>query len=186
MSDKARGERVLIIEDDTTLAMGLELNLTAEGYRVTAARDGAEGLRLALEQQPDLVLLDLTLPGVDGFDLLGELRQAGREMPVIIVSARGEERDKLAGFGLGADDYLTKPFSLKELLAVLAAADVVICPDSGPAHMATAVRTPVIGLFATSNPERTGPYCCRDLTVNRYPDAARKFLGREAATLRWG
>jgi DNA-binding response OmpR family regulator len=116
-AERARGELVLIIEDDTTLAMGLELNLTAEGYRVTTARDGAEGLKLALEQRPDLVLLDLMLPGMDGFELLRELRRTGREMPVIIVSARGEERDKLEGFGLGADDYLTKPFSLKELLA---------------------------------------------------------------------
>jgi len=76
--------------------------------------------------------------------------------------------------------------SLKELLALISAADLVICPDSGPAHMATAVGTPVLGLYATSNPDRTGPYLSRDLTVNRYPDAARQYLGKDADELRWG
>ena len=76
--------------------------------------------------------------------------------------------------------------SLKELVALISAADLVICPDSGPAHMATAVGTAVIGLYATSNPDRTGPYLSRDLTVNRYPDAAREYLGRDVNELRWG
>ncbi|NNC57952.1 MAG: glycosyltransferase family 9 protein [Woeseiaceae bacterium] len=75
---------------------------------------------------------------------------------------------------------------LKELLALIARAQLVICPDSGPAHMATAVGTPVIGLYATSNPDRTGPYLSRDLTVNRYPDAARQYLGKDVDELRWG
>ena len=76
--------------------------------------------------------------------------------------------------------------SLKELLALISAADLVICPDSGPAHMATAVNTPVIGLYATSNPDRTGPFLSRDLTVNRYPDAVRKYLRCDVDELRWG
>ena len=76
--------------------------------------------------------------------------------------------------------------SLKELAALISAANLVICPDSGPAHMATALGTPVIGLYATSNPDRTGPYLSRDLTVNRYPDAAREYLGREVNEFRWG
>lgn len=76
--------------------------------------------------------------------------------------------------------------SLKQLLAVLAEADLVICPDSGPAHLATTVRTPVIGLYATSNPDRTGPYLSRDLTVNAYPEACRKFMGKSVDQLRWG
>ena len=76
--------------------------------------------------------------------------------------------------------------SLKELLALIDAADLVICPDSGPAHMATAAGTPVIGLYATSNPERTGPYLSRNLTVNRYPDAVKEYLGRSTDDLRWG
>jgi heptosyltransferase I len=76
--------------------------------------------------------------------------------------------------------------SLKQLLALIDEAAAVLCPDSGPAHMATTVRTPVIGLYATSNPARTGPYYCRDLTVNAYPEAARRFLGKEPDDLRWG
>ncbi|HSM32208.1 MAG TPA: glycosyltransferase family 9 protein [Woeseiaceae bacterium] len=76
--------------------------------------------------------------------------------------------------------------SLAQLFALIAAADVVICPDSGPAHMATAAGTPVIGLYATSNPDRTGPYLSRELCVNRYPDAVERYLGRRVADLRWG
>ncbi len=76
--------------------------------------------------------------------------------------------------------------SLKQLFALIAAADVVVCPDSGPAHMATAAGTPVIGLYATSNPDRTGPYLSRDLCVNRYPDAVERYLGRRVSDLRWG
>jgi heptosyltransferase I len=76
--------------------------------------------------------------------------------------------------------------SLKQLFALIAAADVVLCPDSGPAHMATAAGTPVIGLYATSNPDRTGPYLSRDLCVNRYPDAVKRYLGKPVADLRWG
>ncbi len=76
--------------------------------------------------------------------------------------------------------------SLKQLFALIAAADVVLCPDSGPAHMATAAGTPVVGLYATSNPDRTGPYLSRDLCVNRYPDAVARYLGKSVADLRWG
>ena len=85
----------------------------------------------------------------------------------------------------GATDLVGKT-TLKQLFAQLAAADLVICPDSGPAHMATAAGTPVIGLYATSNPDRTGPYLNRELTVNRYPDAVRRYLGKDVEALRWG
>jgi DNA-binding response OmpR family regulator len=113
---------VLVVEDDRALAVGLDLNLSAEGYRVVVARDGESGLRLALSQSPDLILLDLMLPGMDGMEVLRELRARGRQMPVIIVSARGEEYDKVAGLDVGADDYVTKPFGLKELVARINAA----------------------------------------------------------------
>jgi heptosyltransferase I len=85
----------------------------------------------------------------------------------------------------GASDLVGQT-SLKQLFALIAAADVVVCPDSGPAHMATAARTPVIGLYATSNPDRTGPYLSRDLCVNRYPDAVQRYLGKRVTDLRWG
>ncbi|MDH4055378.1 MAG: glycosyltransferase family 9 protein [Gammaproteobacteria bacterium] len=86
----------------------------------------------------------------------------------------------------GAADNLIGKTSLKQLAALIAAADLVICPDSGPAHMATAFATPVLGLYATSNPDRTGPYASRELTVNRYPDAVRQYLGKSVQQLRWG
>lgn len=86
----------------------------------------------------------------------------------------------------GAAENLIGKTSLKQLAALLAAADLVICPDSGPAHMATAFGTPVLGLYATSNPDRTGPYASRTLTVNRYPDAVRTYLGKTVEELRWG
>jgi heptosyltransferase I len=106
----------------------------------------------------------------------------------VILTGGNTETERHYGRTLaasGATD-LTGKTSLKELLALIRAARLVICPDSGPAHMATTVDTPVIALFATSNPDRTGPYLCRDLTVNRYPDAVRKYLGRNADELRWG
>jgi heptosyltransferase I len=87
--------------------------------------------------------------------------------------------------GSGASDLVGRS-SLKELAALIAAADLVICPDSGPAHMATALGTTVIGLYATSNPERTGPYNSRKFTINRYPDAIRQYLGKNTDEVRWG
>jgi heptosyltransferase I len=97
-----------------------------------------------------------------------------------------EYGEALATGGAAGIENLIGRTSLKELAALISAADLVICPDSGPAHMATAMGTRVIGLYATSNPDRTGPYLSRDLTVNRYPEAARKYLRREVDQLRWG
>lgn len=109
--------RVLVIEDNEDLAFGLRNNLEIEGYAVTVAREGHEGLERALEETPDLVVLDLMLPGLDGFRVLRELRKHDPSTPVLILTARGEEADKVRGLRLGADDYVTKPFGLLELLA---------------------------------------------------------------------
>ncbi len=114
--------RVLVVEDDVTLALGLELNLAAEGFIVSLARDGRGGLQAGLETKPDLIVLDLMLPQMDGFDVLAELRRQGRTMPVIILSARGDFGDKVSGLDLGADDYVTKPFHVRELAARIHAA----------------------------------------------------------------
>ena len=118
----AERPRILVVEDDVTLALGLELNLAAEGFVVRLARDGEAGLKAALDDPPDLMVLDLMLPLMDGFDVLAELRAQGRNMPVIILSARGQVTDKISGLDLGADDYLTKPFSVRELAARIHAA----------------------------------------------------------------
>jgi DNA-binding response OmpR family regulator len=108
--------RVLVIEDSTDLAEGLRYNLELEGYAVRVADDGNAGLSLALAWDPDLVILDLMLPGMDGYQVLRSLRADGRQTPVLILSARGEEADKVRGFQLDADQYVTKPFGLIELL----------------------------------------------------------------------
>ena len=93
------------------------MNLELEGFQVLHAANGADGLRLALDESPDLVILDLMLPSVNGFDLLAALRERARAAPVLVLSARTEIRDKVEALGLGADDYVTKPFSLQELVA---------------------------------------------------------------------
>ena len=109
--------RILIIEDNPDLAFGLRNNLELEGYDIELADDGNKGLVRARASDPDLIILDLMVPGIDGYRVLRTLRDEGRKTPVLILSARGEETDKVRGFRLGADDYVTKPFGLLELLA---------------------------------------------------------------------
>lgn len=109
--------RVLVVEDNANLAFGLTRSLESEGYEVEAAEDGIRGFEMARTTNPDLVVLDLMLPGMDGYTILKKLRAEGKDVPVLILTARGEEADKVFGFRLGADDYVTKPFSLSELLA---------------------------------------------------------------------
>jgi DNA-binding response OmpR family regulator len=106
-----------VIEDDDTLRNTLEIGLEGEGYRVLKAANGREGIRLAGDERPDLVLLDVTLPGVNGFDVCRELRSKGFGAPIIMVTGRAEEVDRVVGLEIGADDYLTKPFGRRELLA---------------------------------------------------------------------
>ncbi len=109
--------RIVVVEDNPDLAFGLRNNLEIEGYEVDVASDGVSGLEAVRTQSPDLVVLDLMLPGMDGFRVLKALRDEGRQIPVLILSARGEEADKVRGLQLGADDYVTKPFGVLELLA---------------------------------------------------------------------
>ena len=109
--------RVLVAEDDPDLALGLKNNLEIEGYEVRVARDGAEALALALQWQPALLILDLVMPKIEGMRVLRELRERDSRVAVLILTARGEEADKVRGLKLGADDYVTKPFGLLELLA---------------------------------------------------------------------
>ena len=109
--------KVLVVEDNANLAFGLTRSLESEGYEVEAAEDGVRGFEMARSTNPDLVVLDLMLPGMDGYTILKKLRAEGKDVPVLILTARGEEADKVFGFRLGADDYVTKPFSLSELLA---------------------------------------------------------------------
>jgi two-component system alkaline phosphatase synthesis response regulator PhoP len=114
-------KKILIIEDEEELIDGLKLNLDFEGYDVIWALDGEEGLRKALKEAPDLILLDIMLPKKDGLEVCRELRQQNVTIPIIMLTAKGEEVDKVVGLEIGADDYITKPFSVKELLARLKA-----------------------------------------------------------------
>ena len=111
------GKKILVVEDEQNIVDILVFNLTREGYDTLEAYDGATGLQLALEQDPDLILLDLMLPRMNGFDVCRRLRETGSAIPVIMLTAREEETDKVLGLELGADDYITKPFSMRELLA---------------------------------------------------------------------
>ena len=108
--------QILIVEDNQDLATGLANNLEIEGFRVEIAPDGEAGFRRACDAKPDLVILDLMLPGLDGYRVLSGLRDLGDDVPVLILTARTEERDKVRGFREGADDYVTKPFGLLELI----------------------------------------------------------------------
>jgi len=110
-------ERILVIEDDPSILRGLQLNLGMEGYAVRSAMDGETGLELARSERPDLLVVDVMLPRMDGLAVVREVRRLDPEVPVLILSAKGQETDKVAGLKLGADDYLVKPFGLKELLA---------------------------------------------------------------------
>ena len=118
MSQRSAGARILIVEDNADLAAGVEYNLKLEGYDVRVAGDGPSALAIAAQWHPELVLLDLMLPGMDGYRVLETLRgrSDGATIPVIILSARGEEADKVRGFRLDADQYVTKPFSVLELI----------------------------------------------------------------------
>jgi DNA-binding response OmpR family regulator len=117
-----RQETVLVVEDDPTLRMSLRAALRSAGFRVDVAKTGDEGLGMALSSPPDLVLLDVMLPGMNGFEVLARIRETHSRLPVLMVTAKGEEEDKVRGLGLGADDYVVKPFGVAELLARVNAA----------------------------------------------------------------
>src|SRR5437867_9871531 len=108
---------LLIIEDDRAIALGLRLNLRKDGHEVRIAEDGETGLRMAVESDVDLSVLDVMLPGLNGFEVLKELRRRGSTASILMLTAKGMESDKILGLKLGADDYLAKPFGLGELLA---------------------------------------------------------------------
>jgi len=109
--------RILVVEDDAAILRGLKDNLAAESYEVVTAADGAEGLRLSQEREPDLIILDLMLPKLSGYEICRKLRDQGSHVPILMLTARGDEADRILGLDIGADDYVGKPFSVRELLA---------------------------------------------------------------------
>jgi len=113
----AAGEAILIVEDDATLLRGLKDNFEDEGYRVRTARDGQEALAAVENTPPDLIVLDIMLPKVNGYEVCRRIRRKNADVPIIMLTAKGQESDIVLGLNLGADDYVTKPFSIAELLA---------------------------------------------------------------------
>ncbi len=113
---------ILVVEDDPAILRGLSDNLEAESHEVLTASDGEEGYRLIVERKPDLIILDLMLPKLGGYEVCRKVRSEGVTTPILILTARGEESDRVLGLDLGADDYITKPFSVRELLARVRAA----------------------------------------------------------------
>lgn len=128
-------KRILVVEDDASISLGLRMNLEAEGYQVELAEDGDTGLRLARERRHDLLILDVMLPRLNGLEVLRALRSEGDTTPIVVLSARGAEMDKVVGLELGAEDYITKPFGLAELLARVKAVlrrDALLRAESNP------------------------------------------------------
>lgn len=177
--------RILIVEDEEPLRLALGDGLAAEGYDVLEAADGQRGLELALREGPDLVLLDLMLPKLDGFGVLRALRADRLTAPVVILSARGEEWDRIQGFEVGADDYVVKPFSMRELVlrvrAQLARADggtPGLALDGGRIRIGPAVVD-----FAGYALEKDG---ARVGLSRRELDLLRAFLAHEGEVLERG
>jgi len=110
-------QKILIIEDDEDIGHGLEVNLAKEGYKILRANNGQSGIDSAIRNNPDLILLDVAMPVMNGFDACRELRRKGFEAPIIMLTAKSEEIDRVVGLEIGADDYVAKPFSLRELQA---------------------------------------------------------------------
>jgi DNA-binding response OmpR family regulator len=117
MDGEVNVETILIIEDDPSILLGLQKNLKFEGYDIITAMEGERGLELAVNKNPDLIILDIMLPKLSGFEICKTLKRREIEIPIIILSAKDQEMDKIMGLDLGADDYLTKPFSVRELIA---------------------------------------------------------------------
>ena len=110
-------KRILVVDDEPAMRTGLKDNLEIEGYQIAEAEDGQKGLEKIINGQYDLIILDVMMPGMSGFDVCKKVRAMGNNTPIILLTAKGEEIDKVLGLELGADDYVTKPFSLRELIA---------------------------------------------------------------------
>jgi DNA-binding response OmpR family regulator len=139
------GETILIVDDEPTIVEVVGLYLQREGYRVVTAADGAAALSLVEQQRPDLVVLDLMLPGLSGLEVTKRLRASGA-LPIIMLTARGEEADRVVGLELGADDYVTKPFSARELVARVKAVLRRSHPEAVPAEQAVSNALAIGGL----------------------------------------
>ena len=145
---------ILIVEDEKNIVDILRFNLQREGYCTVEAYDGADGLEKARKENPDLILLDVMLPKMIGFDVCRTLRDEGNNVPVIILTAREDEADKVSGLEIGADDYITKPFSMRELIARVGANIRRTAMNTAAAATAAATAMPVVGNLAINTDSR--------------------------------
>ena len=145
---------ILIVEDEKNIVDILRFNLQREGYQTIEAYDGADGLEKARTQNPDIILLDVMLPKMIGFDVCRTLRAEGNNVPVIILTAREEEADKVLGLEIGADDYITKPFSMRELIARVGANIRRTAMNAATAATAAATAMPVVGSLSINTDSR--------------------------------
>lgn len=167
-------KRILVIDDEPQMLLGLRDNLELDGYEVVTATDGEEGLQQAVSARPDLVILDLMLPRRSGLDICRELRQQANATPIIMLTARSQETDKVLGLELGADDYLTKPFSISELLARIRA---VLRRASGAGSAPDFGRIGEIEVNFRTHQARRGDE--RVLLTSREFDLLRYFVARQ-------
>ena len=154
MDAKTEQKTVLIVEDEKNIVDILRFNLQREGYRTVEAYDGADGLDKARTENPDIILLDVMLPKMIGFDVCRTLRDEGNNVPVIILTAREEEADKVLGLEIGADDYITKPFSMRELIARVKANIRRTGMNAAASATAATTAMPVVGDLAINTDSR--------------------------------
>jgi two-component system alkaline phosphatase synthesis response regulator PhoP len=175
---QASKSRILVVEDEEAILLGLAETFIYAGYEVLKASEGKSAVELAVNERPDLILLDIMLPGLTGFEVCRQLREKGMQMPVIMLTARGDEFDKLHGFEMGADDYVTKPFSVDELLARVKA--ILLrgrAHESGP-------RTYTFDDVVLDLDSRTLAKAGEDVTVTRTEfDLLAYFLANEGKAL---
>jgi two-component system response regulator VicR len=176
------GKNILIIDDEQNIVDILSFNLGREGYEVTYANDGREGLALALSSNPDLILLDIMLPYMDGFEVCREFRKINNLTPVIMLTAREEEEDKIFGLEIGADDYISKPFSIRELVARVKT-NIRRGTSSEPAPQPDAPSTLAFGDILIDSDKRSVYKCGTpiDLTMREYD--LLNFLSSNAGTV---
>ena len=154
MDAKTEQKTVLIVEDEKNIVDILRFNLQREGYRTVEAYDGADGLDKARKENPDIILLDVMLPKMIGFDVCRTLRAEGNNVPVIILTAREEEADKVLGLEIGADDYITKPFSMRELIARVKANIRRTGMNAASSATAASTAMPVVGSLSINTDSR--------------------------------
>ena len=188
---------ILVVEDEFAVARGLQYALQQEGYEVTVASNGEEGLAVAGELAPDLIILDVRLPGIDGFELLRRLRATGSKAPVLMLTARDDEVDKVIGLELGADDYLTKPFGLRELMSRIKAllrrayGDLADAggrspdPAQGPGHRPRAAARLARHPSASTSRPRSSSCCATSRRARDASSRAGSCWSWCATTRRW-